>query len=279
LDYLPNHALDGESPEVAVEELESLVQELDKIHDDEPRMLDYEIAGLRAGVLLESIFVLHKAGNAFVSAHAQAAAGFRTCARATFYQAAFMSMRGILGLLGVCMPRHSHSNRYFQMDLWSEPTRRVSVSTGPRRRILVVRRGTIAHKEYWSLFQRLLRVVRWPAPKLSPECMRAVSRLEPRDFAKQRSQLQYDLRFWMFDDIRALSSSDTFVHVVSEAGNGGAFGNSLDDDFCPALSLLTMQVGLGLLDDLARNSQHVRGEADLLRQWLQTTPGALGHLF
>jgi len=262
---LGDHA-PGTLPSTGVEEsLELRTQALIvKALDENPQRtyLD-DIPGVRSGVLLEGIALLHKAANVATAGQNDFEVGFRSWSVSTCYHASYFAMRSLCCLLGMVVVSIDGST--YVIDVCAEEKKH---KAGRPKKELIYRAasGQATHQALWYLFQRLLRVTAVPAEIWPPEWAGALKRLDASDFARQRNDIHYQSNSWPFaDDLRALAP------IVTHGTFGGKVCEALDDadrdDFTVALSFVLLRMASQLLSDLAVDLSVVEREAGLLFDW------------
>lgn len=251
----------GQAPAFHLSELQGLSELIPKIpRDGEYR--DGGLPGLRAALLHEGIFMLHKSGNVLVASHDQVQGGLPTWSLPTGYQAAFFAAEGILKILGVAIIESA--NVACTIDVWPKAEAALKgkalaqYSIGSE--IQFIRHDRLQHFHRWAILQRVLRMTM--NHPLDPDLYSAVLALDEKDFARQRNELHYETA-WKFADMHGYYSQPGFFDVPNKAALIACL-NPDRDDFSVALGTVLFSFGIALLKPLAQVSAVIDGERQLL---------------
>ena len=151
-------------------------------------------------VFREAVFVLCKAVRVSCESASQAADGLPTWAISTAHHSSIFALRAFLAFCGITyvvsergtflvdvIPHHQRGNRKKKIR-----------DVGSNREIQLIRTSQMGHKEWWMLYQRMLRISKgfpWSLP-----VSRTLSLCDPRVFSMHRNQIHYRLR-WFYDDL------------------------------------------------------------------------------
>lgn len=250
----------GTQPEVALSDLPELssagklLPATGEIRED--------IDGLRAAVLREAIFLLHKSAAVLVACHDQAVGGSSTWSLSTGYQCAFFAAEGILRLLGV-IPL-TIDKKSFTADIWPIPEQKLNKVKSELflvgNEVQLVPWKAMSHFHIWAVFQECLR--RTARLNFDSDLLQALTELDDHSFAQQRNNLHYS-NTWSFGDLhgycspvdafRFKSKNDILSRLVGTAGG-----------FSVALCTTVLALAVKMLRDLSVNSPAILAEVDLL---------------
>ncbi len=99
LGYIPTIDPPGKPPESAIGDLPTLELHVTGMSQQQPKEVVEEIVGLRQGVFIEGLFLLHKAAHVMACAQVNVAKGLRSWSLSSAYQSAFFSMKAITHFL------------------------------------------------------------------------------------------------------------------------------------------------------------------------------------
>lgn len=266
-DYIPNISVAGTPPEDLLTNLPGLGAELAKIPNDQ---LDEfgDIAGVRSGILHESIYLLHKAVHVLGSSLIHASTGMCTWSLSSGYHSAFFAVKAVSGLLGVSIVEFQ--NKTFLVDAWGMP-RNLRKKKWPQ--ILLVRMDRAEQRHVWGTFQRLLDKTDGLNGACPDWLRRVLKNSNFRDFGRQRNNLHYHNNVWYHSDLHKCQKQGGFASArVAEI--------SLEQpDFSIQLACGLVRMGSRLLADLAEasSSRVLRLESALIDQWLDEPFNAAYH--
>jgi len=236
------------------------------VDGDHPKIISDEISGLRAGVLAEAFFVLHKAANVMGCAQVHVARGLCSWSLSSAYHAAFFGMKAILQLLGVVVIETGDQN--YLVDIWPVPERRNKKSPlGPKYPVLIQKVQRVEHRHLWACFQRMLRVCTVPANLWPVGCIESLKDMDINGFARQRNDLHYTTTAWPFDDLHACNLMADFGQHPGMLDDGEAISDPANPDFSIALGLVILRMASQMMVELAA-APAVRAEWELLQTWL-----------
>lgn len=262
----------GVLPEIAVAELPSVTTVAPELAAQGrkagyARTLRNDIEGVKTGVLLEGVALLHKAANVAGAGQVDFSAGLRTWSISTCYQAAMFAARSLMCLLGVVVAEVE--NDVFIVDVCSRDRKSGARRRPSRTEVLIswACSGRVEHRPIWSLLMRLLRVTKidasiWPARWVAALASKQVS-----EFGRQRNRLHYKPSAWLFDDLHELVPAEQFGCFGGRLRSGEVLDEADVDDFTVALAFVLVRMAALLLDDLARDSGVLHQERVLLRRW------------
>lgn len=239
---------------------------LDQIAVSIPKDAEYRgnVDGLRAAVLHEGVFLLHKAANVLVGSHAQVVGGLPTWSVATAYQSAFFSMEAIFRLLGLAIVEVN--NKTFMLDVWPEVERSASKKAKALYRLgdemQFVCHNRIDHYHRWALLKRALRML-----KNSPirgEIINAIDAIDERDFAKQRNMLHYS-NGWIFEDLHSFYSPLSYCRFSGSPPLVQRL-DSEHPDFSVVLATVLLSSAASLLSSLGQSAPIMKIEWQLLNE-------------
>lgn len=223
-----------------------------------------DIVGVRASMLHEALYLLHKAGSVLVTAHDQAYGGSATWSLATSYQAGLFAAEATMRLLGVAIVSLD-PHKHFIVDAWPPAERGLSKKQLANYRLgseihLVRLASSVSHFHRWAVFQRLLNTC--SGLPFDRELVQAICELQDREFADQRNDLHYATT-WRFGDLHAyIEVPDAFSPKVR-----AELLNALQPEseaFGMALGTTLFLLALALLNDLAKVAPQIEAERGLL---------------
>ena len=151
-------------------------------------------------VFREAVFVLCKAVRVSCESASQAVDGLPTWAISTAHHSSLFALRAYLALCGITyvvtergtflvdvIPHHPKGNRKKRIR-----------DVGSNREIQLVRTSQMGHREWWMLYQRVLRISKG-FPQSLP-ISRTIGLCDPSVFSMHRNQIHYRLR-WFYDDL------------------------------------------------------------------------------
>lgn len=264
--YIPVIDPPGSPPADVVGNLPSVGKVLKNVQDDAPWEEDEEVGGLRAGVLAESLFTLHKAANVLGAAQVHVGKGLCSWSLSSAYHAAFFSAKAVLGLLGVTVIETN--NRTYLIDVWPPPKKKKNLINAPSNTLFQLTHR-VEHRQIWAWFQRMLRVttvdeVTWPK-----KCVEGITDLDINDFARQRNTLHYATIEWPFQDLHQCVVMEQFGRHPAGLADGDAVSDPDNEDFSIALGLVTLRMAYQMVRDIAVHSEVIKVEGQLLEGWLQ----------
>jgi len=253
----------GRAPDGELRESPTLISALGFPNDKSEHRAD--VVGLRASMLHEGLYLLHKAGSVLVSAHDQATSGCATWSLATSYQAGLFAAEAILHFLGVSIV--SLESRHFIVDAWPPAEKSISKTQLKKYKLgsevhLIRLSSSVNHFHRWALLQRVLNTCsNLPFDK---SIVQAICDLEDKDFAAQRNDLHYATS-WCFSDLHGyVNTPSEFLPVDrSRLLNCLEVGSQA---FGFALGTTLFLLGLKLLTELAVEVPQIEAERNLLLQ-------------
>jgi hypothetical protein len=222
------------------------------------------ITGLRAAVLHEGVYLLHKAANVLVGSHTQVVGGLPTWSVATAYQSAFFSMEAIFRLLGVAVVEVN--NKTFMLDVWPEAEKTASKRAKALYKLgdemQFVSHKRIDHYHRWALLKRALRML--TNSPIRGEIINALDAIDDKDFARQRNMLHYS-NIWLFDDLHTFYSPLSYCRFNATP----PLVQRLDpghQDFTVVLATILLSSAASLLAALGQSAPIMQNEWKLLNE-------------
>jgi hypothetical protein len=272
LGYIPTIDPPGSVPESSIGELPTLHSQVSRMSPRDPMSVSEEIVGLREGVFIEGLFLLHKAANVIACAQVDVAKGLRSWSLSSAYQAAFFAMKAILHFLGVAVAEVQ--SKSILIDVWSPPERRRRGIPTPEFNMLLQNCHRFEHRQMWAVFQRMLRVTSERGSILSNENATSLIELAVNDFAAQRNSLHYRVA-WPFDDLHRCSVVPDFGAHAGGITDGTALNDPDREDFSIVLGIVLLRMGYGMLYEIAQEAPALKAELEILREWLRNDCHAL----
>ena len=257
----------GGKPDPGVSNLELQIQDAD------PKQEDWRGAtppGLRANVLLESIYLAHKSGHLLRASEMHGRHGMNTWALVSAYHSAFVGAKSILGLQGVFLTEYK--SRPVILDLFPEEER-----SRPRKRpqsisklsgdfkadevALIFYATNEAHRALWLIFERVLNIT--SSLPCSQNMLASLKSVDWQNVSRPRNHLIYRNKYWPYDDLHYPCSNIKFCrkHLRDIEKNGLSAD---DEDFLFMLALIIFHYCQLLLEDIGKELSAIKLEHDLL---------------
>jgi len=286
LDYIPRHDPPWPVPEHEIHELPSLAAELKALVDVDSRAtkrnvdretIEYEVEGLRVGVLLQANHLVFKAAHVLRAMAAESNAGYRTWSRSSAYQSAVFASQGILALLGVVLIPESRKRDY-QIDIWA-PRRKAAAPNESLFAVRIIPRPFAGHKGLWSLFHHVLCATKvdqrvWPHAGND-----ILKKLDTADFYGIRHRLHYRVTGWLYDDMTDVSVREDLSTLAEDVLGLFYLDKPEDGRFPVSLALHLLSLALALLTSLGTEEPKVSTEAERVRQWMEGSPWGCANVF
>lgn len=271
LSVAPDHLLNGLGPQEGIGELLTVKDVAKRVDPQHGLRLTAEDApsGLREGVLLEAVYLLHKAAHVLGAAQCHLKQGMWSWSLSGGYQSAAFSMRSITMLFGAVVVEVHDGGKYL-VDVWAPPTGNTKKALAAPPGVLFRLAKRADHKALWTLFLRLLEVVTvseavWPAQYVSQ-----LQDFAPKDFSRQRNHLHYRATHWPQEDLHSCLAAGEFGSPERVLPGGPNLELNPDqEDFSIALGGVLLSLGIRLLRDLSRGSAVLGTELVLIENWLQ----------
>lgn len=257
IDHVPNISPSGSPPSDALAELTSLEARLKAITKNQVEEVAEDLPGVRAGLLHESLFLLHKSAHVLGSSLVHVEAGMCTWSISNAYQSAFFGIKAVMGFLGVCVLEVE--NRHFLVDVWGAPHKPRKNLKPPIIVLANTRRNEQRH--VWAYFQRTLEQTINHESAWSTQVQSTLVQPEFTDFGRQRNALHYQTSEWPLADLHQCVANPEFARRVT----------LLDDsrpDWTVLIAFLVVNIARGLLADLARSSRILAEELEVVDAWL-----------
>lgn len=204
----------GTPPQEAVGSLIELAPALKNVPRSAERREFIEIRGVRAGVLHESIYFLHKAWHVAALCTRHIEAGRLTWAEVDAYQSALFSMSAVLGLFGITFPTQNTV-----LDVWPSPSKvekkaKTHVVPADVNEIQIIAFQSLDHYVKWSILKRILRTC--SPDSLAHTTGLAIADIGDTTFAERRNKVHYQAGKWLHKDLFEPLNSQTFGRSASE---------------------------------------------------------------
>ncbi len=254
---------------VSLSDLESLKAATSQVTGDDPEYITEEIAGLRASVLAEAFFLIHKSINVLGCTQVHVNAGLCSWSLSSAYHSAFFGIKAILQLLGVVVVEVG--GRSFLVDIWAhsagKPSRR-QILLGVPSVVLIQATPRIEHRQLWGWFQRMLRVCDVPGNIWPLGCVDALKNHDLAAFASQRNAIHYSSTFWPRKDLHRCEMDAHFAMFPEGLDDGIAISDPSSQNFSLALAFVVCSMAVKMGRDLSQSSEPVRHEIELIEEWL-----------
>ena len=266
LNFIPSIDPPGSAPDASLSDVIDATGIASQMIDDHP--LRIEIEGLREYVFREGVYLLHKASHVIGCAEVQARKGHKTWSLVEAYQGALFGAKAILCLCGLAFAEVD--SKGIMIDVFPKEEdnqkrrKRKLILLDTKDVKLIKLRLKIEHRHVWMIFKRVLRVYAiaiWPE-----EYLRALLKLDIREFAKQRNEVNYRNEVWLFDDLH---------HLVVDQGfgfNPTSIEDSLSYErqsaFSLSLSLAMLRLGMMLFQSINELTNVLNHETQVIRESL-----------
>lgn len=219
-------------------------------------------------VLREAIYWLHKATHVLGASEKHIEDGLPTWSLSAGYQAAFFAARAVLAFHGIAVGEHDGAS--FVIDLCRDsrgvPSARMDSLGAFNEEVSFRSTGYLfGHKEIWSLFQRLLRIVKhtcWPEDYLV-----FYRELDLTDMSRQRHSLHYNLEYWVMDDLCDTVFDDAFANMAP-TGAGKMMYQPKASNFSIAIGLTATQMAMQLFEGICELTNRLQAERELFQKVL-----------
>lgn len=268
----PDSLLNGEGPQGSIGQLPSvkaIASSVDSKHglrlsdDDAP-------AGLREGILLEAIFLVHKAAHVFGAAQVHSRQGLLSWSLADGYQSAAFAMRSILSFLGLGIVEIDRGTPTFVVDAWAPPVKKTRKHHEVQPDLTIRCAHRPDHKALWTMFLRLIRIVdvdegTWPSAYTSK-----LQSFGAKDFSRQRNKLHYWNDHWPLGDLHFCGTPDSLCNPSAHFEGGALKLDPSETDFSVALAGTLLFLAVRLMRDLSAKSNVIGAELSLIRGWFSS---------
>lgn len=255
---MPKFPAVGSPPDPGLEHLAPLLDvDLPEHNDRFP-----DVDGLRSNALWEAVFLFHKCAHTHLAAQRVGQQGMHSWSLFNAYHSAYLSARGLMALLGICIMLHG-SGGQIAIDLFPEPIKKKKIAPSPLfQDFLIVRLPLLDQRYLWEAFQRVLRMT--TATCWDTKLRDALLDLDYKDFSRPRNKYLYNAAFWpLHEDIKSDLLSDLLLADFNKL-----FGATLviaDEGFLLRLCFSMYRLFEQLMTDLASQSAIIKAEVDASR--------------
>lgn len=239
----------GAPPDPGLEGLASLQAiEVPTAAEGAVRMADIE--GARRNALWEAVFLFQKCSHTNLAAQRLGQVGMHSWCMFNAYHSAYLGARGILGLLGVALPRVKGSQ--VAIDFFPQPD---SYRPGKRlatefQECLVLSLGQLDQRYLWEAFQRLLNVTDIACVDLSVK--QALLDLPYDEITPARNSFLYKAHFWPLGDMTVDLDVTALQALV------GTSLDTEDEGFLMRLSFSVYKLFEQLIQNLGESSAVIK---------------------
>ncbi len=267
LSFLPAIDPPGSPPDVGVSDVIGFSTVAATIREYDQTIKE-EMPGLREYVFREGVYLLHKAFHVTGCAENGVKRGYKTWAINDAYQASLFGAKAILCFCGIALAELN--SKAVLVDIWpkehdTNKRRRQKLRLPADPAIQFTRLNMkFEHRHVWAIFQRLLNV--FDMGVWQDTYVRALSRVEVRDFAKQRNDLHYKNYWWLFDDLHEFVIDPSFgVHATNMEES---LVYSSESDFSLCLSLAILRMAVLLFEDICGSTNALNSEIRIIKDKL-----------
>jgi hypothetical protein len=241
-----------------VSELTQLKPLLEKIPKQGERRENLDIAGVRVGVLHESIYFLHKAWHVAAVCSKNIDDGQLTWAEVDAYQAAMFALNATLGFLGITFPSQNAL-----IDVW--PSQSGDTKPGELSKesseILVIGFQSLDHYMKWAILKRVLSTC--SSGSLASETGEALRLIADVQFAERRNAIHYRAANWWHADLFSPFADVGYGKVATKEKLFDAL-QQVGDGFSVALMLAMLNLAHQMATTISAGSVTVEQELNLL---------------
>jgi hypothetical protein len=256
LNYVPSFSGVGARPDPGLERLAPL-QEVSR-PDSKGRVAD--IAGVRANMLWEAIFLFQKCAHTHLAAQRLASMGMHSWSMFNAYHSAYIGARGVLAMLGIAFPYLSQSGQYL-VDVFppAESRKKVKVLAGRefQEMLLIHLSGHLDQQQLWEAFQRTLRVS--DISVCEAEVCHQLLSVRHEAITKPRNAFLYKAAFWPDQDLAVDADDEHLLALLGAELDADATG------FLLRLSCHVYRLFERLVADIAEQSGPIREQVNASR--------------
>ena len=267
LNFIPSIDPPGSPPDASLSDVIGLTTLAASISDFAVPV-KAEVPGLREYVLREAIYLLHKASHVAGCAEIQARQGYKTWSLANAYQSSFFGAKAILFFCGIALT--DYENRAILIDIFPKEEdrqkrqkRKLKLLDDPAIQLTRLNMK-FEHRHVWFIFQKLLDLFQMNV--WQDTYIQALRKLEVKEFAKQRNELQYKNCAWIFDDLHECVVDLSFGSHPKDMEQSLAY--ALESDFSLSLSIAILRMGILLLESISESTNTLKTEIQIVKNVL-----------
>lgn len=215
-------------------------------------------------IFREALYWMHKAVHVLGASESSINSGLPTWSLSSAYQSGFFAARAVMGFLGIAVGEIERVSVVVDLarDLRGIRPGRVQELGGFENNMRLASLGVLFdHRQIWLLFQRILRMTS-RTPWLDSWSSFFVN-LDIGEFTRQRHGLHYELAYWVMQDMHSFVFAEEF-RDVQPSGSGRDLFSLEEDNFTLVLGFTLTRMALDLFHNLARSTNRLIAERDLL---------------
>lgn len=216
----------------------------------------HSVSGVRAGILHESLHMLHKAWHVGAICATNIQSGCHTWAEIDAYQSSLFAMGATLGFLGISFPT---PNALVDVFPSAENSTKNELPKDEHE-IQLIGFQSLDHYVKWAILQRVLR--NCDADSLPRILGNALSAVPDHEFARRRNSVFYQTG-WLRGDLFVPLTDPHFGKPSSEAELFDSLRQQ-DDNFGISLMLALLKLSYAMASQIGTLSATVAGDIALL---------------
>lgn len=213
----------------------------------------------------EGIFQIQKAFLFHSASMSSLSMSFGLPSLPLVYQSMYFCAEGIMKLHGVTKVKSQSSHRSWICDLFSfVPKKKISLKR-PEGLLIYIENIGIGHKEFWILFNKVIRSTAYSAKSLQ-RSKEIIVNINDATWSRSRNSTQYHPDYWPFDEFK---SSEKIVLFNSElhSPKSPEWHSEVDSttpEYLVYINRELLAFSRELLTDLADKSSAFQAEHDLI---------------
>jgi len=250
INYLPQITfpiINLPDPTSSLEFLKSIKKEIEEIEKKSTIKDHYfKVDGLFQLAFQEAVVLFYKALNVLKSSQWGLDGGFKTWSVAEAYQSSYFALKCLLNLLGVHICRIESKDLYcdFLPDFKGFSKREI-ISRKESFECQIQLGKQLEHWEMWTLLQRVINV--FSSNVVDDKVLAFLSRINPKEFARQRNFIIYFNSSWLFNDLKNYLIDDNFTIRNIDLDED----ITSDDDFSVIISFHLLKICFDLFKTLS----------------------------
>ena len=216
----------------------------------------------RSLTLEKGLYLLHKASHIISAGQLHARQGLKTWSLSSSYQGALLAARAIIALLGHSIEEIDRNS--YILDCFGKGDKQITLSENEIYVDTIHYPYRIEHKQTWEILKRLLRSYKvdiWPK-----EMVITILDQDISNFSFQRNTIHYWNNSWIFDDLHNYDIDLKFG--VNNPIYESIESFELKSDYSLSLSLILLNMGILLVNDLSKLTNKLKSENELFNNFL-----------
>lgn len=263
----------GSAPEYQISEIPEISSIISNVSNQGEHKED-NVAGLKAAVIHEGIFLFLKAINVCGTTELNIGNGFHTWSISSAYHSSFFSMKSLLCLLGITIPQVQGNN--YVIDIWPSPEKisknQWRKGIEPSRKIKFLKISNLPHFRVWKILQRVFSTTNFDN-SIDKEIIGFLISIDPKSFAQQRNNIHYQNNHWLLEDLMEPREEPNFGVIrgslISEIGELKV-GN---DDFTVCIAFILLKINHMLFEELSNDAPILKPQLEVINQSMELVCG------